>query len=282
MLKSGSSFGFFDFLFYLCIVIKKLTIMENRKYILTEKTKKVNGRILHRIKAVTNFGDVHENDLGGWIESEKNLSQSGCCWVYDNAMVYDNAKLYHDAKIFGDARVFGNAKVFNYVWIYDRAKVYGKATIFGHARIYMNAQVFGEAIVRDNAIVEGNAKVYCNAFVWASCEICDYAKVYGKAQVFYSAIVGGNAKVYGKAHVGNNATIFGDAEIRFDEDYAVYKNSWSSGRYFTWTRSNNMWKVGCFYGTGEELIKKAYKDSQKSGKSYEIIVKTQEALSNVK
>lgn len=23
-----------------------------------------------------------------------------------------------------------------------------------------------------------------------------------------------------------------------------------------------MWKVGCFYGTGEELIAKAYKDSE--------------------
>ena len=34
-----------------------------------------------------------------------------------------------------------------------------------------------------------------------------------------------------------------------------------------------MWRVGCFYGTGEELIKKAYKDSKKSGREYERIVK---------
>ena len=34
-----------------------------------------------------------------------------------------------------------------------------------------------------------------------------------------------------------------------------------------------MWKVGCFHGTGEELIKKAYKDSTKSGKEYERVVK---------
>ena len=52
----------------------------------------------------------------------------------------------------------------------------------------------------------------------------------------------------------------------------VFKNWWSSGRYFTWTRSNNMWSVGCFYGTGEELIKKAYQDSKKSGLEYERIV----------
>ena len=39
-----------------------------------------------------------------------------------------------------------------------------------------------------------------------------------------------------------------------------------------------MWSVGCFYGTGAELIAKAYKDSEKSGKCYEAIVKAQEAI----
>ena len=53
----------------------------------------------------------------------------------------------------------------------------------------------------------------------------------------------------------------------------VFKNWWSSGRYFTWTRSNNMWSVGCFYCTGEELIKKAYQYSEKSGREYERVVK---------
>ena len=52
----------------------------------------------------------------------------------------------------------------------------------------------------------------------------------------------------------------------------VFKNSWSSGRYFTYTKSNKMWRVGCFYGTGDELIKKAYKDSEESGKHYELYV----------
>lgn len=46
----------------------------------------------------------------------------------------------------------------------------------------------------------------------------------------------------------------------------------------TRTRSNNMWKVGCFYGTGEELIKKAYADSEKSGKEYERVVRYVESI----
>ena len=33
-----------------------------------------------------------------------------------------------------------------------------------------------------------------------------------------------------------------------------------------------MWRVGCFYGTGEELIAKAYEVSELSGREYERIV----------
>ena len=87
-----------------------------------------------------------------------------------------------------------------------------------------------------------------------------------------------NAKVFDNASVYGNAMVYGNAKIENNSDYIVFKNWWSSGRYFTWTRSNNMWKVGCFYGTGEELIKKAYKDSEKSGREYERIVKYVEEI----
>lgn len=45
-------------------------------------------------------------------------------------------------------------------------------------------------------------------------------------------------------------------------------------------RSNKMWKVGCFFGTGDELIAKAYKDSELSGRCYEAVVRAQEAIDN--
>ena len=47
--------------------------------------------------------------------------------------------------------------------------------------------------------------------------------------------------------------------------------------------SIKMWKVGCFYGSGEELVKKAYQDSGDSGKHYEAyvnLVKTLEEFDN--
>jgi hypothetical protein len=39
-----------------------------------------------------------------------------------------------------------------------------------------------------------------------------------------------------------------------------------------------MWKVGCFYGTGEELIEQAYEDDKVKGKYYEAYVKFVENL----
>ena len=69
-----------------------------------------------------------------------------------------------------------------------------------------------------------------------------------------------------------NAWVSGNAWVTSQKDYIIFKNSWSSFRWFTYTKSNKMWKVGCFYGTGQELIKKAYEDSEQSGKCYEAYV----------
>ena len=157
--------------------------MENKKYKLTDETIEVEGKILYRIEALKDFGEIKNGDKGGFIESENNLAHEGDAWVSDDACVYDNA------------------------------------------------------CVSDNAYVSDNARVYGTSCVYGSASVC------------------------------------GDTEISTDADYIVFKNWWSSGRYFTWTRSNNMWSVGCFYGTGDELVKKAYKDSSKSGRQYERIVK---------
>lgn len=76
----------------------------------------------------------------------------------------------------------------------------------------------------------------------------------------------------------NNLSQDGNAWVYGHADYMVFKNIWSSGRSFTYTRSNKKWAVGCFYGTGEELIKKAYADSELSGKCYEAIVRAVETI----
>jgi hypothetical protein len=52
------------------------------------------GRTLKRIRALVAIASIGvvPGDAGGYIESEKNLSQvSGDAWVYGNARVYGNA-----------------------------------------------------------------------------------------------------------------------------------------------------------------------------------------------
>lgn len=212
-----------------------------RKYELTDKTINYDGHILHRIKALRDFSDVKAGDLGGYIESYSNLSHSGECWVYNQAKVYSHASVRNDAELHNCAE----AK--DYAIIEDKASLWDKA------------------IVYDYACVVGNSVV------------CDDAEVYSLA-VIKNCTVKDIAKVSIPINVSGNIRICGNAVIESEKDYIIFKNWWSSGRFFIWTRSNNMWSVGCFYGTGKELIEKAYKDSELSGREYKRVVKYVESI----
>ena len=229
---------------------------------------------LYRVKALKDFNNVKKGDIGGYIQSENNLSHDGNCWIYDNAVVCDNAIIQDNAKVYGKAEVWYDAVIRDNARVFDNAQVYGSARIYGNAFVCDNTIVFGSARIYDEAIVRDNARVCDNAFVWGYAIIQDNAVIRGEVNVCDNAIVRDNMVVNGRAD------ICGDAIIASDKDYIVFKNWWSSGRYFTWTRSNNMWKVGCFYGTGEQLIAKAYEDTKKKGREYERIVKYVEIVNN--
>lgn len=76
-----------------------------KKYEITNKSIEFEGKTLYRIKALHDFNDVKTGDLGGFVESEDNLSHHGDCWIYGNTKVLD------DAYVDGNARVLGNAVV---------------------------------------------------------------------------------------------------------------------------------------------------------------------------
>lgn len=78
------------------------------KYKLTKNTKKIANTILYQIKAEKSFSNVKKGDLGGWIKSEDNLSQSGNAWVSGNARVSGNAWISDDACVSGNARISGD------------------------------------------------------------------------------------------------------------------------------------------------------------------------------
>lgn len=234
--------------------------MENKKYKLTDESIEVDDKTLYRIEALKDFSDVRKGDKGGFVKSESNLSQEGDCWIYDNACVYDNASVCENAHIFNNVMIHDAAIVNGYACIIENAKIYG------NSRICNNARVCGQTMVFDYAYIINNSQVDDKAMIFGNACICDRVIIHN------NAIICGDTRISGELCIGN------DIKITCDEDYMVFKNWWSSGRFFTWTRSNNMWSVGCFYGTGEELIKKAYKDSEKSGREYERVVKYVEEI----
>ena len=121
--------------------------MVNKKYEFTGETKKFLGRTLKRIKRIS------DGVIGGWIESEENLSHEGWCFIYDEAIVYDDARVYGKAEVFGKAIVCGEARVCGKAEVFGKAEVYGKAIVCG------KAEVCGKAIVCGEARVCGKAEV---------------------------------------------------------------------------------------------------------------------------
>ena len=154
--------------------------MINKKYIMTDETKIIDGRVLHRIRATCDFGNVKTGDFGGWIEDSYNLSCIGNCWVYQDAYVYDGAYIRDDAKITLGAKVYGLAEVQNEALICGAtisgdAVVSNRATVFGEVRD--SAQIKDNAVVRDGAIVCGGAIVGANTVVGEGSFIA--SKLYG-------------------------------------------------------------------------------------------------------
>ena len=190
-----------------------------KKYSLTNESKIVNKRIVYRIIAEKDFYNIKKGTLGGFVESEYNLSHEGNCWIHNDAIVCDNAKVY------------GNAKIYDNVMVYDHAEVCGSAQVCdytqvcGHAIICNKAFVHGSAKVYDSAIVYENAKVYDNAEVYGNTRIRGYAQVYDDAQIYGHARVCGDAKVCGYARVCDKASISEKMLIKDTNVYCSLENN---------------------------------------------------------
>lgn len=203
------------------------------KYILTGQTLKIRDVTLYRIQAVKTFKTVTG-------ETVQKGSLGGYVESVFNLAQTGSCWIADEAKAYGYGRVTGDAI------IRDRVEVYDSALVGGYSQVYDYANISG------NAIMYGHSQIY------------DRVQIVGESYISNS-IIRGYTYISGRVDLR-------DATINGDTDFQVFKNTWSSGRYFYWTKSNNMWRVGCFYGTGWKLIKKAFKDSFLSGISYMNVV----------
>ena len=103
--------------------------MENRKYEMTNITMEFEGRTLYRIRALKDFSNVEKGELGGWIQTEDNLSQEGDCWIYNNAKCIDNARMYDNSCMYDNSEMRGNSKMHNYSEMHDNSRMCGSSEI---------------------------------------------------------------------------------------------------------------------------------------------------------
>ena len=241
-----------------------------KKYELTDDVIRETGgdgapAFLYRIKALRDFEcrgtRVHAGDLGGYVESEDNLSHEGSCWVFDDAKVYDSAKVYGDACVLYSAEVSAYAEVYDQAVVGDYAVVSGLAKVYGIARVFDSGCVLGHSDVSGAACVSGTSTVDDSI-------VSDSVYITGDSYISKGAVVRGSASVRG------DAIIYGDAIVEANGDFIVFHIWWSDkNERYTWTRSNNKWNDWHGAITAEEMIAKGYEDSPASGKRYEEIVR---------
>lgn len=182
------------------------------KYTITTETLAHEGRTLCRIR--------RESDhlIGGWIESEMNLSHDGDCFICNEAKVYGNAIVRDNAQVLDNAEVKDYAVIEGSAIITDNAMISGTANIKDNAVIFDNAKVSGTALVQNNvkvfhsAVVTDNAIISDDVQLSGSARIQDTAKLYNQSRVTGSSVIKDNAKLYTNPEI-LNATIGGTCHI---------------------------------------------------------------------
>lgn len=222
-----------------------------------------SAEIYNRIKAVKDFSNIKFGTLGGYIEKESNLSQTGNAWVgcdstgcalvSGNAQVYDNAlvtgggrKSSYDSYggstyVRGNAKIYGNAKVLNGSTV-SGGKIYGNAVLNG-TTIYPGESYVGSypaSVNGDTTQVYGNAKIYAGGRVGGGKVYEDAVIAGGKGRYDHETsgsstygIVHGKAKVLGAARVSGNAEIYENAKlfesVQVEGNAKIYGNAQVGG-----------------------------------------------------
>lgn len=132
---------------------------------------------------------VKAGDLGGFVQSEENLSHGGKCWISDVASVSGAARVVDNAQVRGNATVCGSA------FISESAVVEGTALVLGEAVVTGEATVSGKAMIEDKALISGSAS------------ICGNSKVRGNARVTGEVTLQGNSNVGGDVDIEGNLTL---------------------------------------------------------------------------
>ena len=179
--------------------------------------------LLRQIIALIDFNDVKAGTLGGWIDDESVLSQSGDCWIYDeNALAFSGATISGNARITQASVVRDGAQIGDAAWI-DRAEISHNAQIRDNVTIR-------DSVVRGECLLCGDARVVCDSEIIAAKGLTrvndQLLQIYDRATVSNSRVVH-QVQIYGDAMINyafieHRAEVFDFARVEGNEENNVW------------------------------------------------------------
>lgn len=167
-----------------------------RKYKFSGETMDFEGRTLQRIEYLRDFDGVYKGMLGGWIESEHNLSHEGLCCVL------------HEANVFGNASIEENSRIDSEAIVKDNAEIKGNSYVFGKA-------IVGADTICENTLVGGHSKVF---FYFNVLETSEEKNKYDfhlkSSSIFGETIIEGTGSIILSEVM--NAKLFGFIQLNYE------------------------------------------------------------------
>ena len=144
--------------------------MSQKKYEITEITHP-KYPWLHRIRARCQVNEqVGPGALGGYVQTEDNLSQDGTCWIYNQAILFEEAVVEDDGRMFDGAVARGSALISGDARMFERAVAEGNSSFFS-GELKEDARLSGNAVVNrsDNGLsplIGRKSNVYGSVCGW--------------------------------------------------------------------------------------------------------------------
>ena len=160
-----------------------------KKYEITDETHPVYQKC-RRIRALIDIPEigVKAGDLGGFVESEENLSQTGNCWIFDSAIAMDNAWVMDNSQMYGDSQIWDNAKMHGDSQIWDNAKMHGDSQMWGSSRMSGNSKMRGNSQMFDDSWMSGNSQMWDDSQMHGDSQMCGNSEMRGNSKLTGTAI----------------------------------------------------------------------------------------------
>ena len=240
-----------------------------KKYKITDIEMAWNDHTLHRIESLKDFTlingkEVRKGDLGGWVESENNLSQEGLCWIYDECKMYENAGRSENSIGYGSSQQHGNSQQ------YGNSQQFGDSRQYRNSRQYGNSIQYGNSMQSENSRQYGNSMQYGNSKQFGCSQQYEDSKQCGDSQQYGDSMQFGNSKQFGYSRQTGNSrqsgnsiqfgysiadkdmSLSGHSSFETEEDIVILTSP-TSGRQITIGSDRNIC-TGCFDGSSWLMI----------------------------